>query len=133
MEALISTTMTNSESPPTLQHLMSWINAKFHCVMGPPRAYLEVPLDNYSSVKERWTYVTYKVQARGHRSDVERELLRHFKGVLANSLEGLELRGFDLPLLLWRRIPTIEEARDAEGPVTSLYARLFIPGCHPRG
>jgi hypothetical protein len=125
-----ATTTDDEFVPGTVNELTRWINERYHCMPGPPRAYFEFPIDFNTDERGRALYANVYFHRVGRRDDVERELVLGLWHMFHDAYVNLQGRGFDQPLLYWRRIPTIEENRDIETlrSTTTLSCRVWVPG-----
>lgn len=125
-----------AQRPKTQRELVAHLAELFHSWYGPPRAYIDVPLnpvvvtytDNGPEVREdtvwRVGFETVGVQAHGEREDVEADLVARFM------VPFLAARILGLDLLIWRMAPRIETLTDPETFSTTvrLVCRVNIPG-----
>lgn len=134
-------------APRCIEELRSRASEVFWCMMGQPRAYMELvqPIGSMPPYV-RGTYRVYKYAARGIRADHEAALVeglwQHLKG-FHKYLQG-RIGGVDQFPLFWRIVPSIEERENVEyetgfdangspvpgvtGPQVIARMRLWVPG-----
>lgn len=135
-------------APRTITDLHARVSDMFHCMVGPPRAYIEIPVavPGYTTSYVRGVYHVFKYAARGRREDFESHLCGRLWAHLVEAHKELTRRmgNVDKFLLFWRAVPRIEEyegvyspaGRDANGsetpevsgPVVAARMRLWVPG-----
>ena len=134
--------------PCNTQEFLAALSSKFHCMQGPPRAYIEIPTDLHfpwgGPSVWRGVYTSLRLASWARREDCERQLFAKLWEITeAARAELIETYGEDvLPLVFWRTMPHIveepptipgEEVGGSSTPHrefhrTHLFARLWIPG-----
>jgi len=132
-------------APRTIADLHAEVSMIFHCMVGQPRAYMEIPLTGLR-LHVRGVYRTYRWIAKGSRPDFEATLCEFAWRQLVAFHQRLQAvtGGMEQFPLFWRSVPSIEEVTegdhvvgtDANGsPVTEylkarvgLRMRLWVPG-----
>lgn len=155
MNAKLDEGFDASITPRDVPGLITCISSKFHCVMGLPMAYMEIPTFSHPEAPRiRGVYTTLGYAMKSWRPDAEPQLCESMWGdfqqywdTYVATFHGSVTIGREdgiKPLLFWRRLPNIEEmppqdagpSFDANGswvegqatPVTILRARVWIPG-----
>lgn len=116
--------------PTNHRELLEHLATLFHAWIGPPRAYVDVPLepitttfcDDGTDIIQptvwRLVFTVVGVEATGKREAVEADLVARFMvPFLAARILGLEL-------LIWRRPPALI----VQGQTVRLECRVHIPG-----
>lgn len=109
--------------------LVRQFDANFHCMVGPPRAYFEIPADGMGSVT-RVVYQTFKIAAQRDTPEDRDQLVDvMWKNYFLPVVEALKKRDPErVPedtVLFWRKLPAFEPM-DNGG--LALRMRLCIPG-----
>jgi hypothetical protein len=136
-----------SRVPRSIPELLLMLSDQFHCMIGPPRSYFEIPIGVplQDPFFIRGIYTSIRLGSWARREDCERHLIGHAWTQLRCARdEIITLHGEDaLPLLFWRTLPHIVEepptAPDLEeiGGYstphrefyrTNLFMRLWVPG-----
>jgi len=116
--------------------LLELLGALFHCMVGPPMAYIEIPLDwDEGSVARavHFTYVTlgYTVGFTDLEYDkAEAALAQALWQDFKTAYLVMAGRGYSTPLLFWRLEPTVSEKyeRGPDGKRLKVRCRVLIPG-----
>lgn len=127
-----------SSSQIAFQALQRWVDSRFHCMMGPPAAYFEVPIGEASlnvgleegKVERPFARFVYQTLRWGCKPEFGSpfEVTAALCAKMSESFDAA-LAAFEpdaKPLLFWRRTP--ELSAHQEDQVFMLRCRLVVPG-----
>lgn len=130
------------EIPQTLDEMKQKIAELFHCMVGPPAAYFEIPLPSraprYDGSAEVELFEYSTLSFRVHESQTARSaLVSSMLEVFFDAYIQLRVRERDVrckPLLFWRRDPAfwVDSVPDSPRSVVVLRCRVVIPGADLR-
>lgn len=118
--------------------LQRWVDSRFHCMMGPPAAYFEIPIGEAPETHgleegksqhpfARFVYQTLYWGCKptyGSVFEVTTALCATMSGALERALAAFDPES--KPLLFWRKTPHIEAHQEEQ--ILTLRCRLVVPG-----
>lgn len=130
------------EVPQTLDEMKQKIAELFHCMVGPPAAYFEIPLcsrcatDGETPNVERLLYSTLSFKV-GESQHARQALVGSMLEVFSDAYRQLRVSDRDVahkPVLFWRREPAfwVDSVPDSPRSVVALRCRVVIPGADLR-
>lgn len=122
------------------QALQRWVDSRFHCMMGPPHAYFEIPIGEAPTTHgleegkasrpfARFVYQTLYwgcSPSYGSPFEVTAALCARMSETLETALAAFDPES--KPMLFWRKTPQL--VADQNLVIMTLRARLVIPGYH---
>jgi hypothetical protein len=143
LESRLVATVTGP-APRDVASLIDGASVLFYCMLGIPRAYMQIPVHGAPIQMVRGIYHTYKYAARGSRTDFESALCAAIWTDLTNFYKAMQQKfgGPEQHPLFWRQLPHIEEydipaagydanGSPVEGPtqkVVAIRMRVWVPG-----
>jgi hypothetical protein len=116
-------------APETLEDLVLLIEDSkdcnmFHGMVGPPRAYFELPMEDGNMLRVRYTVVGFII--KGKPNSAEKRLCKHMWEVFVRVRKHMNLMFPNMqPVVFWRNVPELER----HGVATRIYFRFAVPGC----
>ncbi len=120
-----------SPSQIAFQALQRWLDSRFHCMMGPPAAYFELPSNPDENGVHGFTRYTYQTLHWGIQADLADSAFGTVAllcDTFSQCFEGA-LAAFDKdskPMLFWRITPQLKA--DPDTKQVTLRCRVVVPG-----
>lgn len=129
--------------PQSLYELKVAVGVLFHCMVGPPQAYFEIPIDNGHEYRgellktltdrpfERFVYVSvgWEEPAEPRGQAVHQRLIDRMWEMFCAARTAVD--DFNRPTLFWRRELEFDDVGDFSDPTVRtlrICARVVIPG-----
>jgi hypothetical protein len=96
----------------------------FYGMVGPPRAYFEIPLPDGGSLRVVYSIVAFIM--RGDHKTAPQRLCKRMWDVFVRIRKHMHQQYPDMqPVVFWRKVPELEIG----GTATRIYFRFAVPGC----
>ncbi len=95
----------------------------FNGIVGPPRAYFEIPLEDGTALRIAYTVVGFII--KGKPNTAEKRLCKHMWDVFVRIRKEMNLLYPGVqPVVFWRCVPELIR----KGVATAIYFRFAVPG-----